>query len=255
MGESVDVNELLAVSKGIVRVQDLLLYRDSSQAPGLTDVIMTQKEKLNYPVVEGEIPETDADIEEPTVILGRGFLADTTEQSGKRYYTLDGISFRVCAVIGTKSSDLLDYKVIIYSKGASDSIRRKWNTLENMTFALESNKANTDEMLKEIQVNVKQSGKKIAVNGGGTMEDRLPGIDSDGKYYVIVLLFCIVNVVIVSEYWIKSRYKEIALRKMLGYSDGRIYALLYRDMVINVSAAVGMAVVIQVIIQNVWKEL
>ena len=109
-------------------------------------------------------------------------------------------------------------------------------------------------MLKEIQVNVKQSGKKIAVNGGGTMEDRLPGIDSDGKYYVIVLLFCIVNVVIVSEYWIKSRYKEIALRKMLGYSDGRIYALLYRDMVINVSAAVGMAVVIQVIIQNVWKE-
>ena len=254
MGESVDVNELLAVSKGIVRVQDLLLYRDSSQAPGLTDVIMTQKEKLNYPVVEGEIPETDADIEEPTVILGRGFLADTTEQSGKRYYTLDGISFRVCAVIGTKSSDLLDYKVIIYSKGASDSIRRKWNTLENMTFALESNKANTDEMLKEIQVNVKQSGKKIAVNGGGTMEDRLPGIDSDGKYYVIVLLFCIVNVVIVSEYWIKRRYKEIALRKMLGYSDGRIYALLYRDMVINVSAAVGMAVVIQVIIQNVWKE-
>lgn len=254
MGEAVELNELLNISKGIVRIQELILYRDAAQAPGLTEVIMTQREKLNYPVVEGEIPETDDDIEEPTVILGRKFLEETTEQSGKRYYTLDGIPFRVCAVIGTASSDLFDYKVIIYSKGLPESIQSKWNTLENMIFALESNQANTDEMLKEIQTNVKQSGKKIAINGGGTMEDLLPGVDSDGKYYVIVLLFCIVNVVIVSEYWIKSRYKEIALRKMLGYSDGRIYALLYRDMVINVAVAVGMAAIIQVIIQNVWKE-
>lgn len=254
MGESVDVNEILSASKGIVRIQDVHLYRDVNQALGLTDVITTQKEKLIYPVVEGEIPETDDDIEEPTIILGRGFLAETIEQSGKRYYMLDGIKFRVCAVVGTASSDLIDYKMMIYSKGVPDSTQRKWNTLENMTFALESNKDNVDEVLKEIQTNVKQSGKKIAINGGGTMEDRLPGVDSDGKYYVIVLLFCITNVVIVSEYWIKSRYKEIALRKMLGYSDGRVYALLYRDMVANVAVAVGIAVVIQAIMQSIWKD-
>jgi hypothetical protein len=255
LGEEISLEDILRMDSGILRLQDVLLYRDASETPGLTQIIMSQQEPLIYPVLEGSIPKTDYEIENPTVILGRRQLEDAVYIDGQWYYELDGVMCHVCAVIGTEDSDFYDYEVLLYYQGLDAELKNRIDTMNELSFVIESNKDEVGEIFKQLQQRVQEKTSNIAIGTGSVNGDvNRIGVEQDTGYYMIILLFCIVNIIIVSEFWIKGRYKEIAVRKVFGYSDMKIYGLLYRDMVINATIAVGIAIIIQSVLQSVFKE-
>lgn len=255
MGKDVSLGNFLYDERGILRVQDATLYRDAVNAPGLADIILSQKEPLIYPVVEGKLPETDKELRCPTVILGRKHLQDVIYENGKKYYEIEGVMCQVCAVLGSEGSDIFDYKVILYYEGLNDELRRCIDVFHEFSFVIESNRADTQFIMKNLQERTKKYTSEVALGGGiGETNEYQVGVEEDISYYLIIFLFCVVNVIVVSEYWIKRRYKEIAIRRIFGYSDIRIYAVLYRDLVLNVSIAVGIALLIQGLLQNAFKE-
>ena len=255
MGEEVILGDFLFSDKGIVRMQGVLLYRDKVDSLGSADVLLCQNEPFNYPVVEGRLPETDAEIIEPTVILGRKQLEDAVFEDGNYYFELEGVRCRVCAILGSESSGLFDYNVIVYYKGMEEALQDKVNKISDAEVLIESNQYEAQTICDMIYQQVREQTEEVMLSAGSSIiieGGQSAGGDSD--YYLIIFLFCFVNIVFVSEYWIKRRYREIAVRKIFGYSDKKIYILLYRDMVINVSIAVLIATVVQGILQCVFKE-
>ena len=255
MGQDVVLGDFLVSDKGILRMKDIVLFRNQAAAPGLTDILLSQKEVLNYPVLEGELPETDQNITEPTVILGRKQLGDAICQNGNYYYELAGVPCKVCAILGSKNSELFDYKVILYYKGMEKALHDVVDQVSTADILIESNLEQAETIFQTIAQQVDEKTEQITVSGvtGSVVSDER-NAGEDSNYYLVIFLFCFVNIVFVSEYWIKRRYREIAVRKIFGYSDRKIYGLLYRDMVINVSIAVLIAIVVQIILQYFFKD-
>lgn len=244
----------LTSEKGIIRMQNILLLRDRAGAPGLTDILLCQNEALKYPVLEGSLPETDEDITEPTVILGRRQVEDAVLESGEYYYELEGVRCRVCAVLGSENSDLFDYNVILYYKGMNDTLHRVVDNVMGADLVIESDREQVQEILDGLQQRVEKQAEQIVLSVGNSEEVVIQGTSEDSSYYLVIFLFCFVNIVFVSEYWIRRRYREIAVRKIFGYSNWKLYGLLYRDMVVNVSIAVLIAGILQLFLRCVFDE-
>ena len=255
MGENVMLGELLTSDKGIIRLQGILLYRNQLEVPGLTDILMCQNEPLNYPVLGGKLPETDREVTVPTVILGRKQIADAVFENGEYYYELEGVKCKVCAILGSENSELFDYNMILYYKGMEEELNSVIDKADTIEIMIESNQTEAQTIFEMISQQVREKTEQVMLGAGSSVivmdEQRVSG---DSTYYLVIFLFCFVNIIIVSEYWIKRRYGEIAVRKIFGYSNRKIYALLYRDMIINVSIAVLIAIAVQAGLQCAFGE-
>lgn len=252
MGKDAMLGDFLVSDEGIVRMQEILLFRNQAEAPGLTDILLCQNEPLNYPVLKGKLPESDEDVTEPTVILGQKQIQDTVYEDGIYYYELEGVRCRVCAILGSENSELFDYKVILYYKGMEEMLHAAVDKVTEADIMIESNQASAQTIFEMIQQQVVEKTEQIMLSAGSSIVEQ--SVSGDSSYYLVIFLFCFVNIVFVSEYWIKRRYQELAVRKIFGYSDGKIYSLLYRDMVINVSIAVLIAIVVQIFLQFLFKD-
>lgn len=253
MGEDISLGDLLKSDKGIVRLSDVNLYRDADNTLGLVDIIMCQNEELVYPIVEGKLPDTDKDIIVPTVVIGRKQLSNTTYHNGKRYYKLEGVDCEVSAVIGTEGSELFDYKILLYYKGSDDVLKKMVDRNNNISFVIESNLDDTKLILKSIRDNAISNNYKVAIGGGSDYEDYFK-VDDSAKMYILIFAFCIINIIIVSEFWVRARIEEIAIRKVFGYQDLKIWFLLYRDMIINVIVSILIALLIQMVLITFFKD-
>lgn len=254
MGENISLGDLFNADKGIVRLSDINLYRDADNTLGLVDIIMCQNEELIYPIVEGKLPDVDKEINVPTVIIGRKQLANTKYHNGKRYYKLEGVDCEVCAVIGTEGSELFDYKILLYYKGIDDVLKKMIDRNNNISFVIESNLYETKMILKYIRDNAISNNYNVAIGGGSSVYNDIYRADDSAKMYILIFVFSIINIIIVSEFWIKARFEEIAIRKVFGYQDLKIWFLLYKDMIINVLIAIFIAVIIQIIFIALFKE-
>lgn len=240
---------------GNLIVKGIGMYRDAVTAEGVTDVIVNQTEPLQYPVSEGKLPEDDADITQPTIILGRAHKKDTILSKGRYYYEIEGIPFWVCAFIGSDSSDLFDYDVILYYKNMPNKIKNEIDYGESLQVLLGSNRKDTYPVYEEMRQRADEMDSHMLVMAQN--EEHLTMGQSESasiNYYFIIMLFCIVNSIIVSEYWIKRRYREIAIRELLGYSDIQIFFLLLKDMIKNIICSVLVALLIQWLFYLSFKD-
>lgn len=235
--------------EGNLIVKDMETYRDAVVSVGITDVIVNQAEPLPYPVSEGILPETDKNITQPTIILGKEHKKDTIFQDNTYYYKIEGIPFQVCAFIGSESSDLFDYNVILYYNGMPEALKHKINFAEALQVLLGSDRIDTYLVYEEMQKRAEAIDSYILVTA---LEQQHIAMEQNGggniNYYFVIMLFCIVNSIIVSEFWIKGRYREIAIRKLLGYSDVKVFILLLKDMIKNTVSALIIALIIQAIL-------
>lgn len=71
----------------------------------------------------------------------------------------------------------------------------------------------------------------------------------------VSLLFAVINVYIVSDLWLKSRSREIAIRKAYGYSESMIFGLLYRDTLLHSSVAMVIAFVVQFMYKFIFEKM
>lgn len=239
---------------GNVIIQDVWLYREPAQTVGITDIICAQNEPLSYPVKEGKLPESDEEVEIPTIILGIKLKKQATERGGEYYYTIEERRYRVCAFIGSDKSDVFDYKVILYGKAMERGIWEKINE-QGAEGIIGSNQTKAYSVYTEMRESAKEQWEGVGIyalnESDFAVDEKSSG--SEMSYYIIILLFCVVNMVLVSEYWIRERYKEVAVRKMFGYTDWKIALFLYKDMIKNAVAAVMAACVVQFFLM-LWIE-
>ena len=80
-------------------------------------------------------------------------------------------------------------------------------------------------------------------------ESVLRGLESERTILGLLLyLFAIINVTIVSYYWINVRKKEIAIRKAFGETNLQIIMLLIKEFFFIISIAAALAILVQLLV-------
>ncbi len=241
--------DVLKSDEGNIILRDIWLYRNNADATGLTEVICTQNEPLNYPVIEGKLPESDEEVTVPTIILGIKLKEETNKINGHYFYTIENVRYRVCAFVGSDRSDIFDYKVILYAKTMHRSIWEKINTQSGAAGMIGSNKTSVNTIVKELNELASEQWEGVQITVSAIQsENAVVNSMDDSVFYYIILTFCVINMMLISEYWIKERYKDIAVRKMFGYANRKIVLFLYRELIKYAFIAVMIACGIQTIL-------
>lgn len=200
------------------------------------EVIVKGNEAFPYQMISGHIPGTvESDKGKRLIAVGRYKYKDAYESGGVMYVTIENEEYEVCGIIGSNDSDYWDYTMVLNMACMGENVLEKIKSKGTYTIQLSSNLENIDNSYSNVYGNIKSvdnssqiSSKRINSIGNGEM---LKNLSSEGmKTNIIVYIFCILNCLLISEFWLLQRRKEIAIKKIYGLSNIRIIA----DMAANI---------------------
>lgn len=157
----------------------------------------------------------------------------------------------VKGILKSKNTELLNYKIILdYIPGKTSKLIESHNTYvvnvgSNVNVLDDALFQFYDEMKNNCEVYFEKNDNSNIEVGSASEEE---------NFYMIISVFAIVNCIIISEFWIIRRKKEMIIRKLWGFSDFKIFCLLYKDMLLNSGTAVVLVIIIQGIIQILTKN-
>ncbi|MCK5812599.1 MAG: hypothetical protein KAG94_06850 [Clostridiales bacterium] len=73
--------------------------------------------------------------------------------------------------------------------------------------------------------------------------------------YIIISIICLVNILSLFMFWLYSRKKSIAIFKLCGYSNIKIYNILLQQLIIIYSIGFGLALFLYKFILPIWYKL
>lgn len=233
----------------------------------LTDVyVKSNTSGTSWPltvIVKSNIPEriwqTNGErftmqCDEPAVAAGRYRSDYAIEDNGKRYVYLENRErFLLAEELGLEDSDFLDDLLIMRWQDVPhdwmDSIFLK----EGIKVCLQSENYISDELVNEAAAFVSdcfEECRMSAARKNTEASDNVYLSKSKLSVPMWMYIFCAVILVQISFFWIKSRKKEILIRRMFGYSVVRIMLLLALDLL----KLLFLAAILFFIIQAVFFE-
>ncbi|MBQ4282837.1 MAG: ABC transporter permease [Lachnospira sp.] len=220
-----------------------------------TEVLLAINEELPYKMLDGYIPGTkNTDKGKKLVALGRDKYQYAYEENGKHWITIGGEVYEVCGIIGSEVSDYWDYKIVMSIECMGKETLKTIISNRSYTLELSSNENALQEAYKSVYSNIMSldptavvSGKIVNSMGASTMESTLAR--ENIRVNVIVYIFCILNCMVMSKFWIIQRRKELAIRKTFGMSNFRIIMEIVQNIVSLIVIALLIFVGIYVVIR------
>ena len=231
--------------EGNVMIENLLVYMDDLKLYAKCEVVLSIKEDLPFPV---RIISENGD-----VIIGSGKKDICYERENEVYIRFNGEEHVVRGYAEGGVSDILDSKMMIFYNGnIPDEIMQGGNTCE-LLFGTSNSDSDeqVDRLFMENKYSISAQNKPIAYVSTGDMNANI-------NFNMILCLFSVVNCIIISEFWIMRREREIIIRKICGISSFSIFRLLYVDMLTNAFISMGIFAVIrisQMVIEGVKMDV
>ncbi len=246
--ESSELTELFDVSDGVFEIQDVSAVLNDDNATHLCTVILGCAEETEYQICKGTFP-TDEDIsgEENIILLGKGLEDICYERDGYTYVKAQNDEYRVTGFIGTGNSDAQDYEVVFFLSACGDGIKQILESYESVAVLMESNHKTTGELYDLIAANQEDKDLSCSIVMGGRAQVTYSGqsSESDKSLYQMLYIFCMINCLVVSEFWISERKNDVSVRRILGYSGIRIYGFLYAQLLKPVCVAAALCLIFQ----------
>ena len=207
------------------------------------EVILKSNEELPYKIIPGEVGNfrNDVFLERAIVgerlrlamglpcriAVGRYKYKDAYEMDGKKYVTLENEEYEICGVIGSSTSDYYDYKMVLNIDCLGTNVLKEICRKDSYTIELSSNITSLDNSYSAVFGNIRSvdaksqiNAKKLNSKGESDVVKALQG--ENMKINVMVYVFCIFNCLLMSQFWLIQRSREIAVKKIYGMSDSRI---------------------------------
>ncbi|MBQ4282900.1 MAG: ABC transporter permease [Lachnospira sp.] len=193
-----------------------------------SEVILKQNEEMPYKLLEGRLPGSEPeDAGKRLVALGRDKYKYAYEENGKKYVTIESETYEVVGVIGSERSDYWDYKVVLNINCIGENTLKNIVKKNEFTIELGSNEGDLNDAYSRVYGNIMSAdsssiitAKKINNTGESTVEKTLG--KENLKVNIIVYIFCLFNCMVMSEFWIIQRKKDLAIKKAFGMSDYKI---------------------------------
>lgn len=213
------------------------------------EVILKSNEELPYKMVSGRLPGSEpGDSGKRLIAVGRYKYKDAYEMDGKKYVTLENEEYEICGVIGSSTSDYYDYKMVLNIDCLGTNVMNEICRKDSYTIELSSNTRSLDNSYSAIFGNIRSvdaksqiNAKKLNSKGESDVVKALQG--ENMKINVMVYVFCIFNCLLMSQFWLIQRSREIAVKKIYGMSDSRIIgAMACNILALSVTALIIFAV-------------
>lgn len=192
------------------------------------EMILKANEPLNYKLLSGRLPgDASDDAGKNLVAAGINKVKEATEKDGKKYLTIEGEVYEVVGVLGSEKSDYWDNTVVLNLNCIGENTLKSIMTKQEYVIELGSDNGELDKTYSAVYGNIKSvdsdaviNATKINSTGESTIENTLAR--ENITVNVIAYFFCVLNCMIMSEFWMIQRRKEFAIKKAFGMSNIRI---------------------------------
>lgn len=206
----------------------------------------------HYPLIKGRYYTAD-ELKKgtPVVLAGESVVdQDAEEKDGKLWIRIGGREYEIVGIVGNKNgSSLWENRLFIpYSTLPADVEKQIYWGDPGLNFLLYNRDGSMKQDIKVIEKNADQFLKKCHVEriGKNEVEDisqyiinSLSGLAVMAVLGYLVTLIHSVNILM---YWIRKMRFEIGLRKACGYTNGKLFGMLYKEILgmCLISAAVAL---------------
>lgn len=247
--EDMNIEDILILGYQIencnIYIDDLRFYFNECEDVFCPEVLLCQNENLPYPTKKGR-----CEISENEILIPSNIVIDSDE------IRIHGYRFQICDEIDTVQYEgLKDYFVL----QAEDYFRAFEQEKITKTIQLKicSNKVDiydTYIKLKEM-IQKKYPNSYISYDEIERNSTIFSGLFSGKTILGLLLyLFALLNVMIISFYWVNVRKREVAIRKAYGATNQEIIVLLLKEMLIIITISAVIAFLIQMLIQVIMRN-
>ena len=207
-------------------IEENLIYSNADNEYRLYEIVLSQKEDLPYPI---EIINENGQL-----IIGRKLKDLCYEENGILYMTLNGQPIAVRGITSKLKTDILDYKLFLYCQ---DYEELKTYLGQEGQLNLECG-SNVMDLEQEIYAAYENTDATIFYEKSGEPYVEVGSQNAEEKFYLIIAIFALVNCIAISEFWVMRRKQEIIIRKIFGFSDWKLFWMLYKQMLLIAGSAV-----------------
>lgn len=237
-----DVQELLQELqeiKGNIVLSDSL-YLDADNMYHDAEIIIKKQEEFPYPVT--------IDNKDGVVILGSELQKLCYEEGGTKRIDIAGQPMVVAGEASSEKSGFLSNKLIL--EPDSDIVKQYLERSQSCSLECGSN---ASDIVSSVEAFYKKNYQKYDIyyerQDGKYIE--IGSEYNDESFYMVIALFAVVNCISISEFWILRRRKEMIIRKLCGFSNMRLFRLLYGQMLWICGVAVVLAGSLQLLISSI----
>lgn len=184
-------------------------------------------------------------------MIGDALVQYTTQQDGQMYLSLDGSTYAVSKVRDGKGGSVSEDIYLPYSMLSGHDKTVIQDNLIMAEIVFESNELDTEQQRRQFENALSDlRGGTVRLQSDYTeMDTGVPAASKAGIIMCIfAYLFCLVNCIVVCEFWLYQRRHELAVRRAFHFRGDRIIGLLFQDMIRIVMLACMIYLLLQVVL-------
>lgn len=247
----------LETEKGNLMLKGHAVFVGDSLKGVYADVIYSLEDTLNKKIVHGRMPtEEERTDGENVVLVSTDMEKYITKKDGMEQIS---IGHKVCKVTGifetndisSTRADVVMFMDTYTEEEISELAEENWNIVVSYSGDITEN--DYQDLLQKIE------------NQGGFIDENIENEDKENTvrvtfhkiFMIILFLFSIINCMAISNVWINSRFRELIIRKTIGYSMGQVVELLVCDLLRYSVISMILATILQkltnsMLIQSRW---
>lgn len=202
-----------------------------------TKLFLSKNEKIKEKIISGRMP-TEEEIESKSnvVLLSKEYKKYTVQKDGETQIRFGDTYFKVTGFFETNDTTQDRRNIILFKEAFSDKV------INNFIMRIfEQGYMNIEYVVNNEEILAQSYSKLLNIvkkNGFIVTEDLFADGDAvynkkakfNRMFLYILFLSSMINCMVISGVWIQKRFKELVVRKTMGYSMGQIIWLLAVDL-------------------------
>lgn len=223
---SVDTGNLMFINYAV--------FMGDSMAGVYADVICSLNQDLQERLVSGRLPtEEEFASKENVVLLSKESKKYTVQKDGITQVRLGDTYYKVTGFFETNDISRDRADVILFKNAFSEEKMKEFekDVLEWGYIGVCYGGENIGNSQKVIENKIREYGYGIdedAMKNGNKEYNKRAKLNK--LFLVVLLVFCLINCMVISNVWIQRRFRELLIRHTMGYSMTQIAGVLMVDL-------------------------
>lgn len=212
------------------------------------EIIICANENLKYKCISGRLPSAN-ETGELEVAVGKNKYEKSKQDDRGRYLTIEAEKYYIVGILGSEKSDYWDDKIVFNINSIGNNLMEGLAGEREFEISIVSANNLTEDVYSQMYSNIRSVDSNSMID---SMRDRTMGTSSlkksmqknNIKTNILAYIFCLLNCMIISEFWIMQRRRDIEIKKLFGYSAFKLIKEMLNDIIMyNIVAVVLYALI------------
>lgn len=241
--------ETIGEQRGNIYLQSVIGLDDKGISTEVF-VVLAETEEWLYPLLAGRYPtKEEIALGKPVVVIGKGY-ADFLNAGVDDTIRIDGESYQVVGIIGSKTSEVLYAMFFLWFSGCSGITKEQLLQKNDYEITICSNEEAAENSYLRLREELNKIMPQVKLTGqSGTASQGTGNRYLELWLYLALYVMAVLHCIVAAELWVHVRRREIAICKAHGFSFSGIFFRLFQESVRLSLAVAAVCVVLQGILQ------